>query len=83
MRKKMDIRIDENVLYDVPALAMILGYNEYTVRKLLREKKFKAKKLGRKWLVPGSSIKAYFEMENEKPIEPETEEKPKKTKGKA
>lgn len=76
--EKMTIRIDENILYDVPALASILGYNEFTVRKLLRQKKFKGRKLGRKWLVPGSSIKAYFEEENEKTIEPVIDKKSKK-----
>lgn len=69
--------IDENTLYDVPALAAILGYNEMTVRRLLRQKKFKARKLGRKWLVPGSSIKAYFEGENDNPVEPKIEEQKK------
>jgi excisionase family DNA binding protein len=74
----MTLRIDENTLYDVPALAVILGYTEFTVRRLLRQKKFKARKIGRKWLIPGSSIKAYFEMESDKPIAPVVEEKPKK-----
>jgi excisionase family DNA binding protein len=60
-------KINDDTLYDVPALALILGVKEVTVRKFLRAKKFKGRKLGRKWLVPGSSVKAYFEDQNQKP----------------
>ncbi len=41
-------KIDENILYDTPEVAVILGYTVPTVRKLLRANKFKsAKRLGR------------------------------------
>jgi len=62
----MPVKIDENSLYDVPELTKLLGFTERTVCKLLREKKIKGKKLGKKWFITGSSVKAYFESEDDK-----------------
>ncbi len=56
----MTIKIDDDVLYDVPAIASILGVTENTVRKMLRAGKFKGRRLGKRWYVPGSAIKDYF-----------------------
>jgi len=58
------MKIDDDGLYDVPALAKILCIAEKTVRKLLREGKLKGKKLAKKWYVTGTTIKAYFAEEN-------------------
>jgi excisionase family DNA binding protein len=60
----MTAKINDDSLYDVPALASILGVTERTIRVWLRAKKFKGKKLGKKWFVPGSAVKAYFEEQN-------------------
>lgn len=56
----MSIKIDDNALYNVPALSKLLGVTERTITKLLRDEILKGKKLGRRWYLTGSSIKAYF-----------------------
>lgn len=57
----MNRKIDDDTLYDVPGLAKILGVSEKTVRKMLGDRQLKGKKLGRKWYVTGSVIRAHFE----------------------
>lgn len=77
----MEIKVEDNALYDVPALANMLNVSEKTIRKLLREEKLKGKKLAKKWYVTGSIIKAYFFEESPaKEIEASFEKKPKKAK---
>lgn len=60
----MSIKIDDDSLFDVPALAAALGIKEKTVRKMLGEGQIKGKKLGRKWYVTGTTLKAYFNETN-------------------
>jgi len=60
----MSIKIDDDSLFDVPALAKALGITEKTVRKMLVEGHIKGKKLGRKWYVTGTTLKAYFNEVN-------------------
>jgi excisionase family DNA binding protein len=54
------LKVEDDGLYDVPEIAAILGITDRTVRKMLREGKFKGRRLGKRWYVPGSAIKAYF-----------------------
>lgn len=61
----MSTKIDDDTLYDVPGLAMLLGVTEKTIRRLLGNGTIKGKKLGRKWYVTGVAIKAYFEEEKQ------------------
>lgn len=56
----MDIKIDDDNLYDAERLAKILNVTEKTIHKLLREKVLVGKKLGKKWYVTGAALKAYF-----------------------
>jgi hypothetical protein len=63
------IAIDPNTLYDVPDLVKILQMNEFSVRRNLRAKKFKGKKFGNRWFIPGASILEYFTKEEEQPAE--------------
>jgi excisionase family DNA binding protein len=60
----MSIKIDDDSLFDVPALATALGIKEKTVRKMLSEGQIKGKKLGRKWYVTGTTLTAYFNETN-------------------
>lgn len=54
-------KIEENGLYDVEGLAKLLNITEKTVRKMVLEGEIKGRKLGRKWYVTGSALKAHFE----------------------
>ncbi len=54
------LKVEADKIYDVPAIASILGVTENTVRKMLRAGKFKGRRLGKRWYVPGSAIKDYF-----------------------
>lgn len=73
------MKVDSDVLYDIAGFCNLLGITEKTARKLLREEKIKGKKLAKKWYVPGSAIKAYFENGNDENIEP-VRKKARKTK---
>jgi len=59
------LKVENDALYDVPAISKILGVTENTVRKMLRAGKFKGRRLGKRWYVPGSAIKAYFIVEED------------------
>jgi Holliday junction resolvasome RuvABC DNA-binding subunit len=64
------MKVEEDVLYDVGGLSLVLGIGEKTARKLLREGKIKGRKLSKKWYVTGSSIKSYF-LESPLPLDSE------------
>lgn len=61
----MSAKIDDDTIYDVPALARMLGVTEKTIRKLLGDGALKGKKLGRKWYITGAVIKSYFAEEKQ------------------
>jgi hypothetical protein len=54
------MKIDDDLLYDVEGLAKVLLLSENTVRKKLVSGELKGKKLGKKWYMTGSAIRAYF-----------------------
>lgn len=60
----MSIKIEDDVLYDVSALSKMLGVSERTTTKLLRDEILKGRKLGKRWYLTGSAIKAYFREKN-------------------
>lgn len=76
----MEVKIEDDMLYDVPGIAKVLDIAEKTVRLMLGDGRIKGTKLGRKWYITGASIKAHFESGNSKVIEPIVEKKPKKAK---
>jgi excisionase family DNA binding protein len=56
----MVAKIGGLTLYSVEDLAEILGIQERTLRKFIREGKLKGKKLAKKWYVTEENLKAYF-----------------------
>lgn len=56
-------QIGDLKLYDVEALAELLGIHERTIRKLLLEGVLKGRKLARKWYVSEDSLRSYFESQ--------------------
>ena len=60
----MSVKIDDDSLFDTTALANALKITGKTARQMLAAKKIKAKKLGKKWYVTGTSLKEYFNQIN-------------------
>ena len=59
------IKVGEMVLYDVETLSKLLGIQERTIRRYLREGKLKGRKMARKWYVTEQSLQEYFEQPGE------------------
>lgn len=56
----MPIKIGDMELYDVEELSKLLGIQDSTIRKLLKDGTLKGRKLARRWFVTDQSIKDYF-----------------------
>jgi len=56
----MPIQMGDLKLYAVEELAQLLGIQETTVRKILREGKISGRKLAKRWYVSEDSLQAYF-----------------------
>ena len=59
------VKIGEMELYDVQELSRLLGVQEKTIRKYLKEGKLQGRKMARKWYVTADSLRAYFQQPEE------------------
>ena len=58
----MPRQLGDLTLYDVEELAELLGTQEKTVRKYLRQGRLKGRKLAGRWYVSLDSLKEYFKQ---------------------
>ena len=56
----MPRKIGDITLYSVEELSELLGIQETTIRKYLRDGKLRGRKLARRWYVSEESLAAYF-----------------------
>jgi len=56
------IEIDNIKLYDVQEVAQMLNLTPTTVRKLIKEDKLKAKKIGRPYMIAEDALKEYVQV---------------------
>ncbi len=53
-------KIGDMELYEVEDLSQLLGIQERTIRRLLREGTLKGKKLAKRWYVTDRALQEYF-----------------------
>jgi excisionase family DNA binding protein len=56
----MTINLGTMELFTVDDLAERLKVNKRTIRGLISSRKLSARKVGRRWIVPAESLRAYF-----------------------
>lgn len=58
--KTKNLSIDNDVVYDTRSAAEILGVNPRTVKKLIKDGKIKAAKVGREHRIIGENLKVFL-----------------------
>ncbi len=59
----MPKQVGDLELYNADELAQLLGIPKSTVSRFFKERRFRGRKLGRKWYTTVSAIWEYFEQE--------------------
>ncbi len=61
----MPVTIGDLKVYSVEEIAVLFGMQEKTVRRYLKEGRFKGRKLAGRWYVAEPDLKAYFTTSEE------------------
>lgn len=63
----MTIELDNIKLYDLKEVSKILNLNRRTVYRYLKEKRFKARKIGYNWYVEEKDLKEFLNIKPQQP----------------